>query len=158
MQKTVYGIGLPRTGMTSLARALRILGYDGANHCRLTGVSQTDGAGETQRVFRIDNGFHEMYQALYHGDPEGYFILTVRDPEHWRASLARFEHDLDLPEITAYQREVERFFAATGGRLLVLNLLTKADHWTPLCQFLDEPIPVTPFPQRLAEDHIGEGI
>lgn len=158
MKKTVYGIGLPRTGMTSLARALRILGYDGANHCRLTGASETDSAAETERVFRIDNGFHEMYQALYHGDPEGYFVLTVRDPAHWRDSLARFDHNLDLPDMTAYRREVERFFEDQGGRLLVLNLLTRDDHWTPLCEFLGEPAPDMPFPQRLAEDHIGEGI
>ena len=56
----LFGIGLPRTGTTSLAKALRTLGFKGENYCLLSDTTSKD----DQTFFKIDNSYYKSYKEL----------------------------------------------------------------------------------------------
>lgn len=82
----VFGIGLSKTGTTSLTEALRLLGYDAVHWTR-----------NGQRVLGWPEFFHAeaatdtpcsaQFESLYHTFEESKFIYTVRDTSSWRESI-----------------------------------------------------------------------
>lgn len=103
--RKVFGIGFHKTGTTSLAAALRELGYttcDGAGALRAA-----FGHAEMMRLLRghllepimqvaerydgfTDNPWFMLYRDLDHRFPGSKFILTVRDEQRWLASAMRY--------------------------------------------------------------------
>lgn len=161
----IFGIGLPRTGTTSLAKALRILGYTGENYCMLSGHKEKD----VYKFFEVNNTFYKNYKELFLDNKNSKFILTTRDSISWQDSVDTFkatqitlesiQRNLPLlPNITEYIQEVMKFFNDHGAmnQLLVVDLFDKGCDceckWKNLYEFLrTEPLWGTP--PRVVDDY-----
>lgn len=97
----VFGIGFNRTGTTTLETVLRELGYrmpDQALQERVVSSAYTTGRyADLVRFMSNYDAFQDMplsqesiYVALDALFPNSRFILTVRDPDQWYASMVRF--------------------------------------------------------------------
>ena len=169
----IFGIGLQRTGTTSLHQAALLLGIRSAPmsadllydlHAPL--IDQYD-------LFS-DNPIPLLYQVLDGIYPNSKFILTMRPVEDWLKSVEwLLTHDtpqlsaklktiaddihqkmygrttFDEPTFRAfwhsYHSEVDSYFTDRPGDLLRLNF-SAGDGWEKLCPFLDVEIPADPFP------------
>lgn len=165
----VWGVGLPRTGTTTLCEVLRRLGYGNVIHNpHLTDFERADAAA--------DNECAIFYRYLDYRFPGSRFILTTRSLVGWLPSV---KHILDLhpvrsrdenipifrrmtlygavtydPEIMAqaYRRhhdEVRWYFRNRPDDLLEIDF-TQGQGWEPICRFLDLPVPDGPFPHANA--------
>ena len=149
----IYGIGLPRTGTTTLAEALRILGYFGHSQCELTGKLEIDEEYVTSsnlRKFEVVNSAYQKFK------PDGYFtthsrdryILTTRHDIEWGRSLYKHGANIfDIPSPSVYGELVERVIPK--HQLLVVDWSECKDYqcnWKKLCDFLVETIPSEKFP------------
>lgn len=132
----IVGIGLPRTGTRSLAKALDILGYRGSHHCELIGQTIGSSHGDT---YIIDNSVYSHLDQLI--NEEDVFIMTVRDYEDWKRSVAKF--DYTGPDLLKYKSLCLEAFEKRGIRLLVFDI---KDGWEPLCNFLMRSVPDQEFP------------
>ncbi len=170
----VFGVGLPRTGTTSLAAAMLDLGFRTCHACF------------EEALFDIGDAFFDTpvyvdYPDLDQRYPGSKFILTWRDPEAWYTSFSRslgsYFHRLRTQEnlpadslidrrcylqafgpgeptkeqlvgrYAEHRRQVESYFQERPGDLLVLDITTTDDPWNDLCQFLRTPHPSFPFPR-----------
>ena len=126
----IIGIGLPRTGTTSLAKFLRNLGFFGKNFCVIHGNRENDLLRMEEKKFLIDNSAYRNYkQKLINSNQETKFILTTRDKKSWEQSIhnmkeKKFNIPKDLPDINMYHKEVTEFFRSNNliNRLLVIDL------------------------------------
>jgi len=173
----VFGIGFHKTGTTSLAAALRQLGYSvtGPNGVHRSDIAQIAwpmclSLMEQFDAFQ-DNPWPVLYRELYAYCPEEKFILTIRDADSWLKSVRGFfgqqvtpmrawiyghggpegNEKSYLERYERHNREVIEFFEDKPGKLLVMDL-SNGDGWEKLCAFLNEfPIPDTPFPHKNAQ-------
>src|SRR5215212_6804140 len=111
MPHKVFGIGLSRTGTTSLTKALRILGYR-AVHCPLS-IVRFNGKGlqlSAEVVDRYDaftdSPVARMYRELDYACPGSKFILTTRPIEKWMASVRRMRLSFVLLEALPKVRQL----------------------------------------------------
>ena len=143
----LFGIGLPRTGTTSLAKALRILGFKGENYCLLSNQQRKD----EQSFFKINNSYYKSYKELLEDNKKSKFILTIRDSDSWRESVRKvlkgkyrmsFEFEHYLPNVHNYTQEVLQHFSRQGAlnQLLVVDLFDQSCDcsckWKNLYEFL----------------------
>ena len=172
MTGKIIGIGLSRTGTTSLHAALVLLGYPAAHalvhKSWLEGDFGPDVLGEYDAV--TDLPMSTYYPDLDRRYPGSKFILTLRDEEAWLTSMqSHFERLaskrnplLDtIHAITygvfcfdrsrfarvseAHIRNVRWYFRDRPGDLLEMNV-SGTDGWVELCRFLHQPVPAFPFP------------
>jgi hypothetical protein len=172
----VFGIGLIKTGTSSLRAALELLGYKslhGGPLETMTLVQQAIDRGEPLLSY-IDpefDAFADLFGAthyFYLADaqyPGSKFILTVRDLDEWLESRRRHvlrnqemkaagEYAGDLLDVdldawaTEYRRHesVVRAYFADRPADLLVFSVTGGEGWEPLCEFLGRPIPEAPFP------------
>lgn len=92
----VFGIGMGRTGTTSLADALTKLGIK-TKHFPSDNSSQRELlAGKKLSIMKkyqaLVDGIAPFYRQLYTQYPNSRFILTVRDKSDWLVSVKRFNH------------------------------------------------------------------
>ena len=163
----LFGIGLPRTGTTSLSKALRILGYSGENYCMLSERKEKD----EHKFFEVNNSFYRNYKELFAENENSKFILTTRDSTSWKASVINFQttqitrerggskdYQAVLPNITEYTQNVMQFFNDHGAmnQLLVVDLFDKGCDctckWKNLYEFL-HPGPMTPPHPRIVDNY-----
>jgi hypothetical protein len=93
----IYGIGLHKTATTSLCSALRILGFDAAHwenaHWAKAIYTEMTTQGRSPTMERhyalCDLPIPLLYKQLDSAYPGSKFILTVRDPEKWIASVEK---------------------------------------------------------------------
>lgn len=157
MAKHVIGLGLPRTGGTTLAEALRTLGYYGTNSCVVTNVTTTTAPKnvfangiELGKTFLVDNEIPANFMTMswsefcnkYDITPETKFILTTRNEVDWLKSLAKFNRypmrGTDIPLKREYEELVENVIPSE--RLLMVDwTLCQDTCWKSLCDFLEEP-------------------
>ena len=165
----IFGIGISRTGTTSLAGALVGLGFEGI-HLASEKQYQRFLAGNYYR-FGVDMPFYMRFKKLDERFPNSKFILTMRPVEEWLESM-RHVH-LELPVEKApehvinyriercgtaefdsikllefyhkHHKEVFDYFENRMEDLLVYNLVG-GDGWQPLCKFLNKPVPKISFP------------
>lgn len=164
----VFGIGLSRTGTTSLTAALRMLRYRTVHFPTNMGqILHNDAATDSSVAYR----FEELDQRF----PGSKFILTERSEFGWLRSYEQFRSQQiavgkELPMmrearrsreiiygtqefdpevwIRGYRRHGQRvreYFANRPGDLLVMDI-PSGDGWEKLCPFLGKAIPSTPFP------------
>jgi len=165
----VFGIGISRTGTTSLTEALKLLGIPTIHWSNsMADFNRFRGATDVTVACR----FKELDLIF----PNSLFIYTERNFETWLKSVVahylpfanstaipdptqaiRLEADIriygklnpmapDFPE--AYRRHHElvmNYFQNKGDRLLRLNM-EGGDGWQKLCSFLQAPVPATAFP------------
>jgi hypothetical protein len=173
----IFGIGLSKTGTTSLASALEILGYRTRDYPGLSTYAPGDLASIDPLVLAqnealTDTPIPSFYRELDQRYPGAKFILTVRDMDGWLLSCkkqftvrhAEKQNDannrlfLDLYGTSVfdeelfrrgYQRFVEGVMAHFKGRPQDLLVLDVAagQGWGELCTFLGKPVPEIPFPK-----------
>lgn len=167
----VFGIGLSRTGTTSLTRALSMLGF----RCRHYPNPAKILAGDLTVADRFD-ALTDIPAAAVFRDldaryPGARFVLTVREPESWTRSMrdhfaamgpametgpegemrrrvygdVRFDEERFLRAFEAHNAAVRAHFADRPGDLLIMNI-PGGEGWGVLCPFLGVAAPMEPFP------------
>lgn len=168
----VFGIGFHKTGTTSLADALTVLGYrvTGPNGVRLEGIDHRSAWSlATELLPRFDafqdNPWPLLYRDVDRALPGSRFVLTVRSEERWLDSVIRHfganstpmrewiygvgsplgNEDVFLDRYRQHNREVVEYFRGRDDDLLVMRI-TEGDGWDVLCPFLGHEVPDVPFP------------
>lgn len=173
----IWGIGLSKTGTTSLAHALEILGYKtkdypGIAHYRAGDLSSVDLEVVDAYDALTDTPIPSFYRELDARYPNSKFILTVRDRDGWLKSckkqfteqLAAKQNEahnqlfMDLYGCTAFDEQkflsgYERFVSGALEYFknrphdLLVINVVAGEGWEKLCPFLGQPIPEIPFPK-----------
>ena len=171
----VFGIGVAKTGTTSLGQALTILGlnhksydYELSNNYYVK--------GEYEPIFREAKKYDsfedgpwnrgEFYKLLDREFPDSKFILTIRDLQNWiksheqhfsahgsrriRSELWQYDYDQQKKSklIRWYEqrtKNVLQYFQNRPEDLLIINICA-GEGWEKLCSFLSLPMPTQPFP------------
>ncbi|MCS4122727.1 sulfotransferase family protein [Salinibacter ruber] len=173
----VFGIGLGKTGTSTLGKCLDYLGYDVKGpDIELTRKYRDGNISDILKVSDSYNGFQDfpwplLYKEMDKRYEKSKFILTTRKTEYaWFESLKKhadrkgntehkkiaygFEKTRGLKEehISLYNkhnREVREYFEGREGKLLEVCWET-GDGWRDICDFLGHDVPDHPFP------HINE--
>ena len=132
----IIGIGLPRTGTRTLAKALEILGYNGSHHCELIGTTKDRDENDS---FIIDNSSYHSFKNL---NKNNIYIMTYRQPEKWRKSVFQFS-EYKGPDIEAYKYRCINMLQKENIKFLILDIV---EGWEPLCEFLGKIKPDSNFP------------
>ena len=171
----VFGIGFPRTGTSSLAAALNMLGintrqfpyelFSDINHDL---IWEFDGF--------TDEPIPLIYKSLDAQHPSAKFIHTVREEREWLSSVqwlyttgkvkfkesferygnqfseeqfgtAAFDESKFLNAYREHNQEVERYFAERPDDYLHIDL-TRGEGFEKICPFLGVSLPKESFPHR----------
>jgi Sulfotransferase domain len=174
----VFGIGISRTGTTSLSKALHRLGYD-TIHAPLSIIKRANGRVvlNEKAVMRYeamtDSTVAFMYKELDAAFPGSKFVLTVRDVENWILSMRRVRKVypilLMIPKVSQlfheafgdgypndeaamrakFIRHIQEVRAHFEGRNDLLVMdFAAGDGWEKLCRFLGRPVPDVTFPHN----------
>jgi hypothetical protein len=170
----VFAIGLERTGTGSLARALesfdyKVTGQNGPlNRPRISKVYRNVAI---QKSYKFEafygNPWPLVFQDMYQLWPNAKFILTIRDPQKWIASMAkafggtathirklqyghgnpvgREQHYID--RMIAHETAVREYFREASSSLLVMDI-TAGDGYKMLSDFLNQPFLEGDFPHE----------
>jgi hypothetical protein len=171
----VFGIGLNKTGTTSLAACLQELGFQHTS-CDLE-LTRCAHRGDLDPIFqRVDRfeSFEDwpwplVYKEMDRRHDDAKFILTRRSEESvWFSSLKRhalrtgpteyreiaYGHPMPLGKkeehIAVYRRHnqgVREHFSERADALLEI-CWEEGDGWDELCTFLDKPHPGKPLPHK----------
>lgn len=139
----VIGVGLGRTGTSSLKTALERLGFGPCHHMKeliehpeLIPVWQRLAAGERPDWEEVFRGYRSttdwpavsFWRDLIRAYPEAKVILTVRDPERWyasvRNSIYRSAEHPDDPDVVAATRAMPHL---ADQQALVRDLIWDGD-------------------------------
>jgi len=173
----IFGIGLSKTGTTSLASALQLLGFRtrdnmGIDEYRVGDVTCLDLEVVDAHDALTDTPIPSFYRELDVRYPNSKFILTVRDREAWLQSCRKqFTQKLADKNNEAHRRlffdlygtdvfDADRFArgydcfvegakAYFRGRPgdLLVLDIAAGGGWSELCPFLGAPQPDVPFPK-----------
>ncbi len=178
MEKTkVFGIGLSKTGTSSLAQALQRLGFKtrdcmGATRYVAGDLSSIDMETVLAHDALTDTPIPSFYRQLDARFPGSKFVLTVRDREGWLKSCRKqFSERFGATQNEAHKRlfqdlygtnvfdeprfvgGYERFVAGVldyfrdRPRDLLVMDIAAGDGWDKLCPFLGRAVPDVPFPK-----------
>ncbi len=173
----VFGIGLSKTGTTSLANALQILGYKTKDNMGVVKYAAGDLSSvdlELVDTFAAltDTPIPSFYRELDTRYPGSKFVLTVRDSDGWLKSCKkqftqRFAqvqteahkhlfmdlYGTDVFDEERFARGHDRFVAGVRDYFkdrpgdLLIIDISAGEGWEKLCVFLDRPVPDIPFPK-----------
>jgi len=173
----VFGIGLSKTGTTSLANALQILGYKTKDNMGVVKYAAGDLSSvdlELVDTFAAltDTPIPSFYRELDTRYPGSKFVLTVRDSDGWLKSCKkqftqRFAqvqteahkhlfmdlYGTDVFDEERFARGHDRFVAGVRDYFkdrpgdLLIINVSAGEGWEKLCVFLDRPVPDIPFPK-----------
>jgi 3'-phosphoadenosine 5'-phosphosulfate (PAPS) 3'-phosphatase len=173
----IFCIGLSKTGTTSLAHALRILGYKTRDNPGVINYDAGDLSSIDMSVLEENDAISDtpipsFYRELDAKYPDSRFILTVRDMEGWLNSckkqftqkLADKQNEahnqlfMDLYDSTVFDEQkfrkgYEDFvngvfqYFADRPQDLLTLNVSAGDGWETLCPFLGKPLPDIPFPK-----------
>ncbi len=176
MASKIFGIGLSRTGTSTLINAFGVLGYKAIHFpFRADDFDTHEAAADTPVAAR----FVEL-DKIY---PGSRFVYTTRDLESWLASCERFwakrqvifdrsdfvsdmhrylyqttTYDADK-FAAAYRRHdsrIREYFATRPDDWLEFDICGGAAEWPPLCDFLGRERPSLPFPWSNRGDIIDQ--
>lgn len=173
----VFCIGFHKTGTTSLYSALTKLGYKVSGtvaHHWTAEQLRENGAkfciDEAERYDAVeDMPWPHFFRELDQEYPGSKFILTLREPQAWFASIdkhfgeaatqlniftygrefvpARGHKDHWIKTCEAHNAAVREYFKDRPHDLLEMTL-ADGDGWEQLCPFLGHEIPEEPFPVK----------
>ncbi len=176
MTGKIIGVGLSKTGTTSLYAALARLGYRSGTFRHqqrlglerwLQGDFETDYLADYDAI--TDLPISCFYRELDERYPGSRFILTERDMDGWLASIHRQFSQNDQPgpfalaarfmaygysvfNEGAFRRRHEahvsavRDYFADRPDSLLVMNVFRGDGWPELCGFLGHPVPDEPYP------------
>jgi hypothetical protein len=164
----VFCIGLPRTGTTSLKRALNMLGY---KTCSLKDALENEDTAHVGDAICLPI---ERWKDLVEEYPDAKFILTMRESsEVWFQSVCKraekkrsnpgvaeqrermYGHAWPTEEnkqdfISIYEDRIDDillyFYFKNKLKNILLFCPENGDGWEKLCKFLDKPIPDRKYP------------
>jgi 3'-phosphoadenosine 5'-phosphosulfate (PAPS) 3'-phosphatase len=173
----IFGIGLSKTGTTSLANALQILGYKTRDNIGVTNYV----AGDLSSIdldlvgafdALTDTPIPSFYRELDKRFPGSKFILTVRARDEWLTSCKkqftqRFAdvqteahkhlfvdlYGTDVFDEGRFASGYERFLSGVleyfkdRAQDLLIIDVASGEGWEKLCPFLGHAIPDLPFPK-----------
>ena len=172
----VFGIGLNKTGTSSLHAALELLGYNALHFGGIETMNAVQRAivGGESMLSHLDpavDAFTDVFgitYCFYLADvqyPGSKFILTVRDLDAWLDSrrrhvernqeltaAGRYEDGFVRVDLEGWAGEYRQHEAVVRGYFrdrpddLLVFDVAAGDGWRPLCDFLDRPVPEEPFP------------
>ena len=173
----IFGIGLSKTGTTSLANALQILGYETRDNIGVVKYAAGDLSSIDLNVVDAhdavtDTPVPSFYRELDAAYPGSKFILTVRDTKGWLLSCRkqftqphaerqneahrRLFSDLYGTDVfeeegfaSGYRRFVDgvRDYFQERPQDLLVLDVSGGEGWEKLCAFLNRPVPDIPFPK-----------
>jgi Sulfotransferase domain len=167
----VFGIGLSRTGTTSLHQALTTVGFRSLHFPNLYQLHEILKSHDAVVDTPVACSFREL-DASY---PDSRFILTVRDLPSWLESaeqhflrvpsealpswavevrlrtygVIHWDRDAFAKSYLGHVEMVKAHFKDRPKALLILNIVA-GDGWEVLCPFLDVPAPRHNFPHANA--------
>ncbi|MCS4086119.1 hypothetical protein GGQ10_000918 [Salinibacter ruber] len=167
----VFGVGFHKTGTSSLAAALRELGYSVCGHIGVSRPNIADVAEDLalEHLDRYDafqdNPWPLLYRRMDCHCPGSKFILTTRPPKEWIRSVVmhfggtttpmrewiygvgdpRGNEKIYIERYEQHNREVREYFRNRPNDLLELKI-TQGEGWKKICPFLNEEMPSIPFP------------
>lgn len=176
----VFGIGLNKTGTTTLGTALETLGY--RHQSVRPDLQRAWLRGDREKVFAVTDAYESfedwpwplMYKDLFARYPDARFVLTMRSsPETWLKSLKahamftkplwscrkgaygyHYPHHSEQAHLDFYNRhhdEVVAFFEAQGAMdRLKVICWEQGDGWPELCDFLGIDAPEGAIPHANA--------
>lgn len=171
----VFGIGLNKTGTTSLGQALRVLGFDKHQGCNLelTRYWSTKNLEPIFEVVKENNNFEDwpwplIYKELYAEFEDAKFVLTKRSSvDVWYESLCKHSilkgpteirklvygcympHDFKDKLFAIYNQhneDVIAFFNQKAPEKLLVISFEDGNNWEKLCHFLNMEVPKSEFP------------
>jgi Sulfotransferase domain len=165
----VFGVGLTRTGTTSLSAALNILGISCIHWPKEIALFYRYRAATD---ITVACRFIELDKLF----PGSLFIYTEREVKNWAEALvAHYQRARDISGLSEKRREmaedaevkiygktrpidcdfqskyrkhhskIMRYFKCEPDRLLRMNIVC-GEGWNKLCSFLNMPTPSSPFP------------
>lgn len=161
----IFGIGLPKTGQTSLVAAMRILDYKTCSYpYNKSQIEEND--------FSLDLPVLVNYKKLDKKYPNSKFIFTVRDYDSWLKSIRNhyrrypaskrylaqlyfrlkfwgtehFNKRLMTEKYYQHIKDVYNYFEGREDQLLIINICER-EGWKKLCPFLNKKIVKKPFPK-----------
>jgi hypothetical protein len=181
----VFGVGFHKTGTTSLATALRHLGYAVTGP---VGVRDPAIVADARRIaLRLaerydafhDNPWALLYREMDQRFPGSKFVLTLRPTEDWIKSVVDHfgtestpmrewiygvgspvgHEDLYVARYEQHNNEVRQYFKGRPNDILIMSI-TEGDGWSVLCPFLGRHSRSGPFPhanKREARSHGKDG-
>lgn len=165
----IWGIGLSKTGTSSLNSALNLLGIPSIHFPRsIEQLKEFDGATGIPVALN-----YKQLDRLYPGSK---FILTIRNPSNWlRSSKAQqkwldrvggdnisdgiiepisqfygqreYNPSLWLAAYNLHLKSVMEYFHQRESDFLILDICN-SQGWSELCSFLDCATPTVPFPHE----------
>ncbi|MBI2280246.1 MAG: hypothetical protein HYU68_06110 [Bacteroidetes bacterium] len=171
MKQKVFGLGFHKTGTSSLASALHVLGYKVCGEQNKLAENLINGNIQTFIDIAInydgfeDDPWHLLYKEMDEAFPNSKFILTDRDVDSWyKSCLNHFYEDTTLIRNFMYgdgrpngneenfknvylkhQADVIDYFKDRPNDFIIINF-TKGEGWEKLCPFLGVEIPNIPIP------------
>jgi hypothetical protein len=169
----VFGIGFPKTGSTSLAASVNLLGIPSLHnrshkgtplkfHIQLNNIKNRRlfDAYSLDQKYRgfFDFGGEKVYKTLYAQYPNSLFIFHTRKIDDWLTSICYLLNSRTkmqgkvFPEQLAEQyevtsREIRSFFSNKPNQFLEIDVCA-SEGWDKLCKFLDVPVPDVLFPHK----------
>ncbi len=164
--KKIFGIGLPKTGQTSLAIAMRSLGYKTVQYPYTSLRIKNNN-------FALDLPVTMNYKKLDKKYPNSKFILTIRDFDPWLKSMrnhyrrhpaskrykqqlmfrlefwgtVNFNKRLMTKKYYKHLEDVAQYFKGRKKDLLTINICN-GEGWKKLYSYLNKKIPRKPFPKE----------
>ena len=175
--KKIFGIGLFKTGTSSLGDALSELGYKTSSDFIKLGISEdvfwdvnsSDGFKPYFSIIKkylknydafSDSPWLYLYRELDEWYPNSKFILTIRDPEKLAISDIKMwkrmgrkpkSKDEYIERYNKHVKNVKEYFKNRPNDLLILDV-SSPNVWKELCNFLDiKNIPNKLFPKSNTE-------
>jgi 3'-phosphoadenosine 5'-phosphosulfate (PAPS) 3'-phosphatase len=177
MASKIFGIGLSKTGTTSLANALQLLGYKTKDNMGVVKYAKGDLSSVDLDVTDANDALTDtpipsFYRELDARYPGSKFILTVRESEGWLKSCKKqFTQRFAGVQAAAHKQlftdlygtdvfDSERFASGYArfvdgvreyfkdlARDLLIINVAAGEGWDKLCPFLEQPAPDVPFPK-----------
>ncbi|WP_017732388.1 sulfotransferase family protein [Nafulsella turpanensis] len=174
----IFGIGLSKTGTTSLGAALEILGYKTKDFPSIKYIPHFLLYIKDKHLQHYD-AFTDVpvipfYKKLDKKFPGSKFIYTYREKEDWLRSCELYPR-FNLPfrklplKIIKLRTQVYGTYKFDRNKFsdaydrhhadvmsyfkekpeqLLCMNIIKGEEWEPLCNFLNHPVPAVPFPSR----------
>jgi len=169
MTGKIFGLGLSKTGTTSLHHAFKELGFVSKHFPKVPELFTGQFRCLDKYDAACDVSIVPYYPQLDAAYPDSKFILTVRNVDDWLRSMESWwraerkpsEYMIQVRLAVygvhtfhpgrlkyVYERhtaDVEQYFAERPGDLLKLNICA-GEGWEKLCPFLGKPVRGTNFP------------
>lgn len=169
----IFGVGLAKTGTTSLCGALSELGY---KTCHFPFSDSDYLSNDALADIPVADSFEKLDRRF----PNSKFILTLRpmdgwltsSEKHWRNKVesgaqknirtleimrrlyGRVPYDPERfrEAYVRHEKRVTEYFKGREQDLLIFSIFDDKQPWETLCSFLGEEVPNTPFPHKNKAD------